>query len=570
MHSLQDASSSSVASDAATGSTANGLNLAHSDQHDRTGTSVIVATYTAICEPAAIESTARDIALEQSVEVPWSLICDHPARDAVVGKIISTAVEDVRSDDGTVQARIAINYPVALAAGQLQQVINLLYGNISMKPSVRLVDVTFPDELLNQFAGPRFGIDGLRKLLGVYGRPLLATALKPRGSTDAEFAETARQFALGGGDIVKDDHNLVDADFSRFQSRVRACQQAIAAANAQTGCNSLYFPSVNGSYQTTVKQIEFALAYGVSGVLIAPHLLGLENVRELTGRYPLVFMAHPTGSGTLFHDNTHGIAPGCYLGSLFRLAGCDITIFPNHGGRFSFSADTCTEIADAARGSLGPLAPIWPAPAGGMTFDTLPRMSKQYGVDSIFLIGGALLSDSAGVEAATRRCLQAIKALFPHSKQEVVQQFGSACELKPPGQPSQLASAVKTYLRQKGFRWEGRVETSYKPNDELPFRDVTRVELLGTNGEAGAFDLRYFEIAPNGYSSLEQHEHVHAIIGVRGSGELVLSDQTIPLAPLDVAYVPPQAAHQLRASTEEPFGFFCIVDRHRDRPRPVQ
>ncbi|MHC4932130.1 MAG: cupin domain-containing protein, partial [Planctomycetota bacterium] len=81
-------------------------------------------------------------------------------------------------------------------------------------------------------------------------------------------------------------------------------------------------------------------------------------------------------------------------------------------------------------------------------------------------------------------------------------------------------------------------------------------------------DLRYFEIAPGGFSSREVHQHAHAIVALRGEGLLHLNDERIELRPHDVAYVPPLSVHQFRnESTSAPFGFLCIVDRHRDRPR---
>jgi ribulose-bisphosphate carboxylase large chain len=91
--------------------------------------------------------------------------------------------------------------------------------------------------------------------------------------------------------------------------------------------------------------------------------------------------------------------------------------------------------------------------------------------------------------------------------------------------------------------------------------------LLGASDEPMAFELRYFEIAPDGYTSREHHEHIHAIVCLRGKGALELADETLHLAPFDIAYVAPRSVHQMRTIGNEPFGFFCIVDRERDRPQ---
>ena len=95
---------------------------------------------------------------------------------------------------------------------------------------------------------------------------------------------------------------------------------------------------------------------------------------------------------------------------------------------------------------------------------------------------------------------------------------------------------------------------------------MRRVELVGKFGERSRCDLRYFEVAPGGHTSLEEHLHTHVVIGVRGEGVLVLGNRRLPLRRFDVASVGPLETHQLRNETGEKFGFLCIVDHERDRP----
>jgi ribulose-bisphosphate carboxylase large chain len=143
-------------------------------------------------------------------------------------------------------------------------------------------------------------------------------------------------------------------------------------------------------------------------------------------------------------------------------------------------------------------------------------------------------------------------------------EFRSACDL--PAAPSAATPAL--LLRAAAdYTWEQRPRTTYKADETLPFRGVSRCELLGKTGEAGAFDLRYFELAPGGHTSLEKHAHTHALIALRGRGVLLVSDRRLELTPHDVAYIPPLAVHQVRNAGPEPFGFFCIVDRERDKPQ---
>lgn len=121
-------------------------------------------------------------------------------------------------------------------------------------------------------------------------------------------------------------------------------------------------------------------------------------------------------------------------------------------------------------------------------------------------------------------------------------------------------------MKGEDFKWLGRFVEEYKTDQGFDFSSINRQELIGKFGEKTAFDLRYFEIEPGGYSSRERHVHEHVIIGVRGNGILIKGDSSFNISVHDVAYISPLEKHQLRNEEKGPFGFFCIVDHKRDKP----
>ena len=118
--------------------------------------------------------------------------------------------------------------------------------------------------------------------------------------------------------------------------------------------------------------------------------------------------------------------------------------------------------------------------------------------------------------------------------------------------------------------WAGVDARRYK-DGEGPFFGVVRHTLLGGRGAEPhlAFEVRYFEVAPGGYSSLERHGHAHAVMVVKGRGTVRLGDRIEEIGPLDVVYVAPHEVHRFEAHDTESLGFVCVVDRERDRPEPV-
>jgi quercetin dioxygenase-like cupin family protein len=114
-------------------------------------------------------------------------------------------------------------------------------------------------------------------------------------------------------------------------------------------------------------------------------------------------------------------------------------------------------------------------------------------------------------------------------------------------------------------RWEGVEEMRYKAEGSAPFRDITRQVLFGD--PALACELRYFEMAPGGYSTLERHEHAHAVMIQRGAGRVLVGDRVFDVREHDLVHIPAMTWHQFRAPDDAAFGFLCMVNAERDRPQ---
>ena len=120
------------------------------------------------------------------------------------------------------------------------------------------------------------------------------------------------------------------------------------------------------------------------------------------------------------------------------------------------------------------------------------------------------------------------------------------------------------------FRWDGVAVERYKDDPTL-FRGVTRQVLLGSSAVQDALnlELRYFEVEPGGFTTLERHDHTHAVVVLRGRGTVVLDSEERGIQPHDCVYVPPDVVHQFRADLGSTLGFICVVDRVRDRAQPI-
>jgi ribulose-bisphosphate carboxylase large chain len=360
--------------------------------------SILNVTYHVRSDARSIDERARAIAVEQSVEMPVAAITDDYVRREIIGRV--TAIAEVSSGLFAVEIALA-GATVAHDAGQL---INMLFGNTSLHADVLLADVELPPDLVTSFAGPRHGLSGVRQRVGAQKRALTCSALKPQGLPAAKLAELARRFAEGGIDYIKDDHGLADQAFSPFAARVDAIAAALADVARQSGHAVRYVPSLSGDLDDMRNQIAVAREAGIDTVMAAPMIMGFANFHRLVRENPdIAFFAHPTMAGT-------AIAPPLLLGKLFRMLGADAVIFPNHGGRFGYSRETCSHLATTARADWHGLRPSVPVPAGGMTRDRVGEMLDFYGVDIMLLIGGALLEAGERLAEATQAFVAQVRS----------------------------------------------------------------------------------------------------------------------------------------------------------------
>ncbi len=349
-------------------------------------------------EPSAL-ARARDICLEQTVEVPDAVVPDGTIRDHVLGRLESFDP----LPGGGFTARIS--YAVEIAGSELTQLLNVVFGNISIKAGIRAERLDLPEESLRAFRGPRFGRAGCRTLLGVPRRPLLCTALKPLGLSAEALAEVAYRCALGGIDIIKDDHGLANQAFAGFQERTRLCAEAVRRANRETGLRCVYAPNVTAPFDKIAARARVAKEHGAGGLLVCPGLTGLDAMRCLADDDALVLpiLAHPAFQGSYVLHPSSGLSHQLLFGQLARLAGADATIFPSFGGRFGFTRDECLGIVRGTELVMGSLAPIFPVPGGGMSLDRVPEMVEAYGNDVVLLIGGGLMSPGTDLVENCRR-----------------------------------------------------------------------------------------------------------------------------------------------------------------------
>jgi ribulose-bisphosphate carboxylase large chain len=341
---------------------------------------------------------AKDICVEQTIEFPAELVKNKYIENNIIGRVESFKKSGKNH-------LVEISYLNETAGGELTQFLNVVFGNTSIKPGIRVEKLVPSKAIFDIVKGPRFGVAGIRKLTGVYNRPLLCSALKPMGLSVKELSGLAYKFAAGGIDIIKDDHGLANQPFSPFEKRIEAVCAAIKRADKETGNRTLYAPNITADGLAAIKRAKFAKEAGAGSLIISAGLAGLETMRFIAenDKIALPIFYHPAFHGSYVINNNSGFSHYAFFGQLMRLHGADNVIFPNYGGRFSFSKDECASLAAGCSDKFGGLNPALPGPGGGMTMDRIPEIKKFYGNNAVFLMGGGLFAAGTDITANCRK-----------------------------------------------------------------------------------------------------------------------------------------------------------------------
>lgn len=361
-----------------------------------------VTYWLAAANRAEALARAEGIALEQTVEIPREIVPAGYIEDVILGQVEEIGAQE----DGVFKA--VVSYSPDSCGDSFAQFMNVVFGNSSIQKGIKVIAID-PGPMAEHLPGARFGIAGIRRLAGAQTGPLIAPVLKPQGSNTDRLAALAYTCARAGAHIVKEDHGLADQSVAPFRERVEKIAAAVQRANDETGGNTLYFPSLLGHHGQEPEMARFAREAGANGLLVMPGLSGFGLVHRLASmRDPMPVMTHPSLLGPYVLADDFGFSHAAMFGTLQRLAGSDISVFPNVGGRFGFTGAECRSIAQACHSADGHGAPIFPSPGGGMSIGNAPAMLDMFGPDAVFLLGGSLLREGDQMGAAIERLLMVL------------------------------------------------------------------------------------------------------------------------------------------------------------------
>ncbi|NIO44666.1 MAG: type III ribulose-bisphosphate carboxylase [Candidatus Aenigmarchaeota archaeon] len=324
---------------------------------------------------------------------------------------------------------IKVAYPLDLfEPANMPQILSSIAGNIfGMKAvdNLRLEDIDWPVNIIRSFKGPLYGIKGIRKILKIPKRPLCGTIIKPKlGLNEKEHAKVAYEAWTGGIDIVKDDENLSNLRFNKFEKRVVETLKMRDKAERETGEKKVYMPNVTAETNEMLSRAQFVKEQNGRYAMVDIITVGwsaLQTLRDVNDHLKLVLHAHRSGHATFTRNKKHGISM-VVVGDISRLIGLDQlhigTIIGKMEGIKSEILTTEEEIEKSIiREHSHSLAedwlhikPIFAVCSGGLHPGHAHYLIKNLGNNIIIQAGGGIHGHRSGTKAGAKAMRQAIDA----------------------------------------------------------------------------------------------------------------------------------------------------------------
>lgn len=308
---------------------------------------------------------------------------------------------------------IQVAYPQVNIGAQIPMLLTSVVGNISMGGNIKLLDIRFPEKYVAGFKGPKFGIAGVREILGIPKRPLLNNMIKPCTGYPLEVgADLFRQAAMGGCDIIKDDELIADASFNSVEGRVKRYMEIEKQVYEETGEHTLYTVNITDKVPKVFDNAKRAVELGCNALMINYLAVGLPVMQALAEdpNINVPILAHMDIAGAMYMSPLHGMSSHIVLGKLPRLAGADVVVIPAPYGKAPVIPDKFKNVAKNLTFPLYQLKPTFPMPSGGITPSMVPKVVGDLGTDIVIGSGGGIHAHPQGPIAGGKAFRQAIEA----------------------------------------------------------------------------------------------------------------------------------------------------------------
>lgn len=312
------------------------------------------------------------------------------------------------------RATVKIRFPIDNIGVNLAALASTVAGNLydlGEVTGLRLEDITLPASWRRQYAMPKQGIAGTRKLMGVTDGPMIGSIIKPNvGLTAEDTGKLVERLCAAGVDFIKDDEISANPVHAPLAERIPAVMTAVKRAEDHLGRRVMIAFNITDETDAMRRHADLVARERGTCVMANLNWCGFSAVETLRRSTDLALHGHRNGFGALSRCDVLGIGFGAYQ-VLWRLAGVDHMHVHGLDGKF---AQENSEVIESTAMCLSPLDDqsddrVLPAFSSGQWAGTVPVTWKAAGGDDfLFMAGGGIMGHPGGPAAG----IESIRAAF--------------------------------------------------------------------------------------------------------------------------------------------------------------
>ncbi len=383
-----------------------------------------------------LKKLANEIAGESSIGT-WTKV--QTMKSEIYEKLKPNVYEikELKEENGYKVGLVKIAYPLYdFEINNMPGVLAGIAGNIfgmKIAKGLRILDYRFPKKFVEEYKGPRYGIEGVRETLKIKERPLLGTIVKPKvGLKTEEHAKVAYDAWIGGVDLVKDDENLTSQEFNKFEDRVYKTLEMRDKAEEETGERKAYMPNITAPYREMIRRAEICEDAGSEYVMVDVVVTGFSAVQSFREEdFNFIIHGHRAMHAAITRSKDFGISM-LVLAKIYRLLGVDqlhigTVVGKMEGGEKEVKAIRDEIIYNEVKKDdeniffdqdWVDIKPMFPVSSGGVHPRLVPKIVKILGKDLIIQAGGGIHGHPDGTVAGATAMRAAIEAVMENKPLE--------------------------------------------------------------------------------------------------------------------------------------------------------
>lgn len=309
---------------------------------------------------------------------------------------------------------IQIAFPHINFGDRLPNLLSTVAGNLyemGVFTAIKLLDLEFPSSFVQEFKGPKFGIEGSRKVVRVHDRPLIGAIIKPCvGLSPKEIAELAYQGAKGGLDFIKDDELIADPDYNKLGERVPLVMEALDNAESETGEKTMYAFNITDRVDKILELHDLVVEHGGNCVMLNYVTAGFSALRVLAEETKVPIHCHRDFFPSFTRSPFLGMSVHVFS-KISRLAGADQLHCGAIQGKLYESDEESVQNMMVCTQEFYHIKGILPVSSGGQWAGKVPVNYRKIGhVDFLHLSGAGVYAHPDGAESGARSVRQAWEA----------------------------------------------------------------------------------------------------------------------------------------------------------------